>query len=96
MSPFLACSPSLIISGLAPMELGLDILSGGTEGGGRVGDRKAFHRAGKLKKNFGYQALADLAPTPSVCARFIFPFFPPFSSSSFFFFFVFHILGGTE
>lgn len=29
MSPFLVCSPSLIISGLAPMELGLDILRWG-------------------------------------------------------------------
>ncbi len=75
MSPFLVCSPSLIISGLAPMESGLDILRGGSGG---VGDRKAFHQAGKLKKHFGYQALADLAPTPSVCACLIFQFFPLF------------------
>lgn len=33
MSPFLVCSPSLIISGLAPMESGLDILRGGVGGG---------------------------------------------------------------
>lgn len=91
MSPFLVCSPSLIISGLAPMESGLDILRGGGEAGG---DRKAFHQAGKLKKRFGYQALAGLAPTPSVCACLIFLFFPPFSF--FYFFLFFHILGGTE
>lgn len=74
MSPFLVCSPSLIISGLATMELGLDILRGG--GGGR----KAFHQAGKLKKHLGYQALADLTPTHSVCACLIFLFFSSFSS----------------
>lgn len=34
MSPFLVCSPLLIISGLAPMELGLDILKKLEEGGG--------------------------------------------------------------
>lgn len=55
-------------------------------GGEGVGDRKAFHQAGKLKKHFSYQTLADLSPTPSVCAFLIFLFFPAFSSTFFFFF----------
>lgn len=81
MSPFLVCSPALIISGLAPMESGLDILRGSGEGGRGT---TTFHQAGKLKKHLGYQALADaLHP---VCAQF--SFFPPFhlcffSSSAF-------------
>lgn len=54
MSPFLVCSPSLIISGLAPMESRLDILKRGWWGKqGGVKDRKEFHQAGKLKKAFG-------------------------------------------
>lgn len=63
MSPFLICSPPLIISGLAPMELGLDILRGGGGSEGGSGALKPFHQAGKLKKLFGYQALTGLTPT---------------------------------
>lgn len=40
---------------------------------GEEGGRKAFHQAGKLKKHFGYQALADLAPTPSCLCLVNFP-----------------------
>lgn len=57
-------------------------------GGGGGGGRKAFRQAGKLKKHFGYQTLAALAPTPSVCVWFSFLFFSlSFYSILFFFFY---------
>lgn len=74
-------------------EVGAGYPERGAGGSGGAGDRKAFHRAGKLKKHFGYQALADLAPTPSFCACLIFQFFPLFPLL---FFSFFHILGRTE
>lgn len=83
MSPSLACSPSLIISGLAPMKSSWISWKWVA---GEEGAWKAFHQAGKLKKHFGYQALADLA-----CACLIFRFFHSFSSTIIFSFTTFLI-----
>lgn len=83
MSPFLACSPSLIISGLAPMKSSWISWKWVA---GEEGAWNAFHQAGKLKKHFGYQALADLA-----CACLIFRFFHSFSSTFIFSFTTFLI-----
>lgn len=105
MSPFLVCSPLLIISGLAPEELGLDILKRWVEeeeeeaGGGGGGGSSALkhHCAGqenlkKRKKSLGYQALAGLTAAHIVRPCLIFLLFPPSFSSCFFCCFFFSFL----
>lgn len=59
MSPFLVCSTSLIISGPAPMESGLDILRWGRQreakgggGGGEGGGQKSISPSRKSEKAF--------------------------------------------